>query len=120
MEGVQGIAVPPWLYEETGPFTVYAAADGTMFAQHAFDSLREALQWWIRFHIGPISMRTALVHDAHKQVLVGYSWYLLAFTWMGTARGFAALAEVHDPMSVAVWERLAIGDDAPTVPTEKT
>jgi hypothetical protein len=103
--------LPPWVYRPDPPFRVivFNGDSGTMIALHTFDTLREAVAWFVRFQIGPMNGRIAGVLDANHQILVGYKRTNVT-EWFGTAIGFEEFAFHHDPLSVAVWEIEAQAD----------
>ena len=97
--------LPPWIYQPDPPFQVIAICgdDDKIIALHDFDTLPQAVAWFVRFNIGPMNGRHAGVLDANSQILVGYR-RTDQTEWFGTAIGFAELALHHDPLSVAIWE----------------
>lgn len=116
-DGFVKIVPPPWGYQSDPPYRVIAGElpNDNLLALHYFDTLTEATAHFVRFHVGPIPLRSVGIVDVNDQLILGYR----AMMWFGTAAAFAELARHHDPMTVAVWESQSCGGDDPyEVPEE--
>ena len=109
------VALAPWTYRSEGPYRVIActASDYELIALHGGFTMAEAMEWFVRFQIGPMAERAAGVIDVNEQIVVGYR----ALTadpadtgWFGTAEGFAELARHQPPIVVLGWELQARDD----------
>lgn len=104
---VQTPAIAPWDYQPSPPFQVGSSASGQLLSRHNFETLQEAAAWFVRFQLGPIVERSAIVIDTHQQILVGYMCYPALHgptQWFGTEVGFRELANWYDATMVGIWE----------------
>ena len=109
------IALAPWGYRSEPPYRVIATGvpDDALIAFHEFDTLPEAMAWFVRFQIGPMAERAAGVVDSNQAVVLGYRADKEDATWFGTEAGFAELARHHHPVIVLDWELQARDDGKP-------
>lgn len=113
-------SLPPWIYQWEPPFCVFSTHRGVWQDALYFDTFVGAIMNFIRFHMGPIQGREATIIDTNMQIVLGYGASSEPTFWLGTAQGFAEFAKHYDQPSVAIWERMALGDQEPpgTIPQD--
>lgn len=115
-------SLPPWVYKWEPPFCVFSLHGGVGQDTFYFDTFDEAIEHFIRFHMGPLDGREASIIDNNLQIVLAYTAYRPDHEtiWLGTAQGFEEFAKHHDPPSVAIWETMALAGQAPpdTIPQD--
>lgn len=115
-------SLPPWVYRWDPPFCLFAEHNGRPLEVRYFKKFDEAVQCFIRFHLGPIEGREATIIDDNMQIVLAYAAPsgTNQIFWLGTAQGFERFAYHHDPASVAIWETVALAGQEPpdTIPED--
>lgn len=109
-----GIDEPNWDYRSVPPYQyAHIASDGRLLMYGNDDDLEHVVKSFLATAIPPRHGHTIYAIDAHKRLVIGYSWWEReGAVWYGVAEAYELLARLYtaDPLAVVMWEASARRD----------
>lgn len=99
---------PSWRYEPLPPFRIYAVLNCDVQHYDGVEDLATAVEKAIKT-FPPLTVKILGVVDQRNALVLAWGAPLghMVRGYYGVAAAYEALAEVHDPIDVAIWEAQA-------------